>query len=324
MYKEDQKRVFFVDLGVYTKNRAFRLFGSSKFGKNTALTMTAYDRRLYGGTGAGPVAGGGGGGAKTTNGQPESLKQQQHWVLSRSFVVPYDLYTRVSDNMWSTLSSPESGSLENGLERGFEIGSVATQGGSTDRPMHIVSEDQLLNVLSDQCNDDDDKQQPPPPSPPQHPHQNTTNNLGRPSNIPTSNMGNMTIARLFDRPSPACSSPSYSHHVPISHTSYLYLSHGVNTHHPGRFPPSMHHRSQTSNGLTFNDISGKPLSTTVSTYSTTSSSYWNNNKILSSRNHSPMDLSPFPSVDQFVRSQANIGGVQGEISSWYLYTGKSR
>lgn len=37
---KDQKRVCFIDRGVYTKNRAFRLMLSSKAGKSTILQPT--------------------------------------------------------------------------------------------------------------------------------------------------------------------------------------------------------------------------------------------------------------------------------------------
>ena len=36
---KDGKPIFFADLGVYTRNRAFRLFSSSKYGKKAALTI---------------------------------------------------------------------------------------------------------------------------------------------------------------------------------------------------------------------------------------------------------------------------------------------
>lgn len=42
---EDQKKVCFVDRGVYTKNRAFRLMLSSKAGKVTTLQPTGQDSR---------------------------------------------------------------------------------------------------------------------------------------------------------------------------------------------------------------------------------------------------------------------------------------
>ena len=226
--------------------------------------------------------------------------------------------------MWSTLLPSAHGSSENeSMENG---------GGQTEGSMHVVSDD---HVLSNQNDDDDDNKQqqqlqPPTPPPQQRPNHSTISiQEDRPVTIPTGNMGNMTTGRLFDTPySPY--SPSHPHRLPISRTSYFHLPHGASSHHHhhhGGFVSSMHHGGIPSISGSFNDMSGSSMSTSSSSSSSSSassSSHWNSNKILSSRSHSPVDHSPFPLVDQFVRSQANIGGVQGEITSWYLYTGKSR
>jgi hypothetical protein len=42
--KDGKRETCFVDLGVYTKNRAFRLFSSSKYGKKTALKIACQVR----------------------------------------------------------------------------------------------------------------------------------------------------------------------------------------------------------------------------------------------------------------------------------------
>ena len=45
--KENGEKNCFVDLGVYTKNRAFRLWNSSKFGKNVPFTVLLEDKKIY-------------------------------------------------------------------------------------------------------------------------------------------------------------------------------------------------------------------------------------------------------------------------------------
>ena len=45
--KENGKTTCFVDLGVYTRNRAFRLWNSSKFGKNVPFQVLFQDRKKY-------------------------------------------------------------------------------------------------------------------------------------------------------------------------------------------------------------------------------------------------------------------------------------
>jgi hypothetical protein len=48
--KKDGKRTFFADLGVYTKNRAFRILGSCKFGKTAGLKVARPDRFGFSGS----------------------------------------------------------------------------------------------------------------------------------------------------------------------------------------------------------------------------------------------------------------------------------
>ena len=69
-------RICFVDLGVYTKNRAFRLLWSSKYGKQKVLTIDPLDKMMYPGT-------------SLTDGN--SLLSAKKEVLLQSFVMPYNV-----------------------------------------------------------------------------------------------------------------------------------------------------------------------------------------------------------------------------------------
>jgi hypothetical protein len=74
------RRICFVDLGVYTKNRAFRLLWSSKYGKQKILTIDPFDKMMYPGISlAGAVTDG------------NSLLSAKKDVLLQSFVMPFNV-----------------------------------------------------------------------------------------------------------------------------------------------------------------------------------------------------------------------------------------
>ena len=95
---KDGKPVCFADLGVYTRNRLFRLFGSCKFGKTATLSLSVQDKRKYWNPG------------RTGFNAKEARSENQPWassslhtatlqredlaklVLEASFVVPMDLF----------------------------------------------------------------------------------------------------------------------------------------------------------------------------------------------------------------------------------------
>lgn len=98
--KENGKKQCFVDLGVYTKNRAFRLWDSSKFGKNVPFLILAEDRKKYRGL------------KFTENHKKEDqydtyghsidknnntgIQQLQDFTLKRSLIVPFDLFSDIN------------------------------------------------------------------------------------------------------------------------------------------------------------------------------------------------------------------------------------
>jgi hypothetical protein len=73
---KDGKKIFFVDLGVYSRNRAFRIYGCSKYGKNVTLKLLPLDQRKYRGLA---------GLSKLTK------EQMFQSVLEKSFVVPFEV-----------------------------------------------------------------------------------------------------------------------------------------------------------------------------------------------------------------------------------------
>ena len=105
VYKKDgHTKTCFVDLGVYTRNRLFRLYGSCKYGKAKGLMLAMQDKQLYWsnadtGTGvdastsadtsASSISIGGGGGAAVAMKQRKLIAEG---ILQASFVVPMDLF----------------------------------------------------------------------------------------------------------------------------------------------------------------------------------------------------------------------------------------
>ena len=88
--KDGSGSACFIDLGVYTRNRAFRIFLSSKYQKNVELKLSMADKRRYGG-----FATSGGlawEGSDTALLQPVTRIAMQKSLLARTFVVPYDIF----------------------------------------------------------------------------------------------------------------------------------------------------------------------------------------------------------------------------------------
>jgi len=88
------RMICLADLGVYSRNRMFRIFMSTKYGKKAPLTLTLADRRTYGGFGRE-------GGSEDRLCQvmegPQHRKNMQRSLLARSFVVPFDVLTCAGD-----------------------------------------------------------------------------------------------------------------------------------------------------------------------------------------------------------------------------------
>jgi hypothetical protein len=82
LLNDKKEKQFFVDLGVYSRNRAFRLFGSCKYGKTKSLILTPADKSFY--FSSHP---------SNENGKldTQKLREQRTGLLNDSFVVPADI-----------------------------------------------------------------------------------------------------------------------------------------------------------------------------------------------------------------------------------------
>eukprot|EP01040_Poterioochromonas_malhamensis_P003232 gene3232-3445_t len=84
LLNEDGQNHFFVDLGVYSRNRAFRLFGSSKFGKKKAFTLLSSDKKHYNFKHSSSTT-------NTSSLSLPSIHQMKRDLINDSFIIPYDL-----------------------------------------------------------------------------------------------------------------------------------------------------------------------------------------------------------------------------------------
>jgi hypothetical protein len=85
------KKIFFVDLGVYTRNRAFRLFYCCKYGKTQRLSVSPRDRKVY------PLL--------------KSIPLDKNMIptmLSISFIIPIDVLTSVRTDQVDNDETPRS------------------------------------------------------------------------------------------------------------------------------------------------------------------------------------------------------------------------
>jgi hypothetical protein len=103
--KENGEKSCFVDLGVYTKNRAFRLWNSSKFGKNVPFIVSFEDKKIYQGLSYSIIAND----VEKTyalanrsqSRRMNPIDQLRDFTLKRSFVVPLDVCGVSDHTAWS-------------------------------------------------------------------------------------------------------------------------------------------------------------------------------------------------------------------------------
>jgi hypothetical protein len=147
--KENGQKTCFVDLGVYTRNRAFRLWNSSKFGKNVPFKILREDKKRYKGLDTsnigkqsstlGPNMG--------SNGavRPGCVRNLN---LLRCFVIPLDIYQGVE------VGSGDNVEMERSTSRGDRTtgGIGGDKGGKRkrDSDRHASSaRKQSNNVITD-------------------------------------------------------------------------------------------------------------------------------------------------------------------------------
>jgi hypothetical protein len=87
VFNEHNERKLFVDLGVYTRNRAFRCYGSCKYGKKKSLTLSLNDKQFYNFQSLDSLK-------SSTTLSPSSsvnIHELRIQLLNDSFVIPHDL-----------------------------------------------------------------------------------------------------------------------------------------------------------------------------------------------------------------------------------------
>jgi hypothetical protein len=150
--KKDGKRTCFVDLGVYTKNRAFRLFGSSKFGKHAIFQWSGVDRKLYTGLKGGGIFGAGSGSGLSQRQQkvvPLSPNRLKHQYLELSAVVPYDLIDRYRSTFSQFCRETSSNSSDQSANSSSESLSSTLSSPSPSSSSSSSSSPQMIKSLAD-------------------------------------------------------------------------------------------------------------------------------------------------------------------------------
>jgi hypothetical protein len=94
--KENGQKTCFVDLGVYTRNRAFRLWNSSKFGKNVPFKILREDKKRYRGLDISNIGKTWGNvGPNLGSNGTVSASCIRNFNLLQCFVIPLDIYEGV-------------------------------------------------------------------------------------------------------------------------------------------------------------------------------------------------------------------------------------
>jgi hypothetical protein len=128
--KENGQKTCFVDLGVYTRNRAFRLWNSSKFGKNVPFKILREDKKRYKGLDTSNI------GKQSSNlgpnmGSTGAVRPGcvRNFNLLRCFVIPLDIYEGV------VVGSRDNAEMERSISSGDRtIGGISgDEGGKRKR-----------------------------------------------------------------------------------------------------------------------------------------------------------------------------------------------
>jgi hypothetical protein len=124
--KENGQKTCFVDLGVYTRNRAFRLWNSSKFGKNVPFKIVREDKKKYKGLDTSNI------GKLLGNVGPNGAVRAgcvRNFNLQRCFVIPLDIYEGV------VVGSGDNTEMERSTSRGDQTirGKGGNEGGKRKR-----------------------------------------------------------------------------------------------------------------------------------------------------------------------------------------------
>lgn len=126
----------FVDLGVYSRNRAFRIFGCSKYGKHVTLKLNLHDKKLYRGLDISSFK------SITENEKVSTSKsvsatQQQERLnmfdtyLTRSFVVPLEVSEYMNEARFAQLRQRSRGDDGDTIEL-VDYGGMTTSHGAAD------------------------------------------------------------------------------------------------------------------------------------------------------------------------------------------------
>jgi hypothetical protein len=153
--KENGKVTCFVDLGVYTRNRAFRLWNSSKYGKNAPFQVLFTDRKKYLGLSNSTMkierekSSDLSGNKRVRN--MSALEELQNYTLKRSFVVPYNLYEGVLRKKISSGSS-DSNSYSSSSSDKIGFGNVGIAVTASEVRTEDNQKDDVIKDLNDQLN----------------------------------------------------------------------------------------------------------------------------------------------------------------------------
>ena len=160
--KENGKVTCFIDLGVYTRNRAFRLWNSSKFGKNVPFQVLFQDRKKYLGLSNSVMKSENDKIADSSGNERRNLNSReeiQDFTLKRSFVIPYNLYEGVSckKKYFSSSDNNDNCNSNSSTRSSNRIG-VGTTGSNRNSDVIIDPKDQqncdVIMFPMDQQNSD--------------------------------------------------------------------------------------------------------------------------------------------------------------------------
>ena len=153
--KENGKVTCFVDLGVYTRNRAFRLWNSSKYGKDAPFQVLFTDRKKYLGLSNSIMkiekekSSDLSGNKRLRN--ISALEELQNYTLKRSFVVPYNLYEGVLRKKMASGSS-DSHSYSSSSSDKIWVGNVGIAVTASEASTEVNQNDDVIIDLNDQQN----------------------------------------------------------------------------------------------------------------------------------------------------------------------------
>ena len=318
--KDATSKTCFVDLGVYTRNRMFRIFGCTKYGKHVTLKIAPYDKRRYLGLHQDRC--------NTTSStsiiihpksstipSSSSISLSRHELfetfLHRSFVVPLSIYSRMNADILCHAK----------LQFRTEDNNEMTTMELTDYTVnHAFCTKYLLCYISRHASFSI-----PHSYRVDHHHQSSFDCLdGVPASFQTlldnliefTSGSEISSQTYGDDETVGSQGTQGTHHSQPSQASTIHFTQQQHSHSQSQIKSQSSRRALTP--VSIAALGSRATTNTGGGGGRAGRAEWED-RVISRSTYTNLNTSPFPELDAFVLKCVGVGGVQGRLNGWTIY-----